>query len=111
MLYKITYLVKLYSIPLCLVVNNDQIRIHLIPIAIEITREIKGKKHIHVLRVEDKKQVSMVVFFVTNGCLLLIQVIFIGTMHICLSPSNEGKIKCITFNWHPTFSENYWFTL
>jgi hypothetical protein len=53
----------------------------------------------------------MMIFFITNGCLLPIQVIFIGTMHICLSPSNEGKTKCITFNWHPTFSKNHWFML
>jgi hypothetical protein len=71
MLYKITYLMKLYSIPLCLVVNNDQTRICLILIATERTWESKGTKHIQVLRVEDKKQVSMLVFFVTNGCYFL----------------------------------------
>jgi hypothetical protein len=48
---------KLYSIPLCLVVNNDQTRIHLIPIARERKWESKGTKHIQVLKVEDKKQV------------------------------------------------------
>jgi hypothetical protein len=53
----------------------------------------------------------MVVFFATNGYLLLGHVIFIGIMHRCLPPSNEGKIKCISFGWHLTFSEDHWYTL
>jgi len=53
----------------------------------------------------------MVVFFATNGYLLLGHVIFIGIMHRCLPLSNEGKIKCISFGWHFTFSENHWYTL
>jgi hypothetical protein len=46
MAYKIIYVVKLYFIPLCLMVNNDQIRIHLVPIVGERTWENKGIKHI-----------------------------------------------------------------
>jgi hypothetical protein len=43
---KLGYLVKFYSIPSCLVVNNDQTRIHLIPTFGEKTWENKGTKHI-----------------------------------------------------------------
>jgi hypothetical protein len=53
----------------------------------------------------------MAVFFVANGYLLLGHVIFVGTMHRCLPPSNEGKIKCISSGWHLTLSENHWYTL
>ncbi len=111
MVHKITYLMRLYSTPLCLVVNNDQIGIRLVPIALKKTWENKATKHIQVLRVEDKRHVSMVVFFVTNGCLCPRQVTFTSTMQTCLAPSNEGKIKCIKFGWHLTFSENHWSTL
>jgi hypothetical protein len=89
-------------------VNNDQIRIHLVPIVKERTWEIKGTKHIQVLRVEDKGQITMVVFYVTNGYLFPRKVIFTSIMHKCLLPSNERKIKCINSNWHLTFSENHW---
>jgi len=95
MVYKITYLMKLYFVPLCLVVNNDQTRIRLIPIVRERTWKSKGTKHIQVLRVEDNKQVSMVVFFITNGCLLPIQVIFTSIMHICSSPSNGENLSAL----------------
>jgi hypothetical protein len=107
MAYNITYLVKLYFIPLCLMVNNDQIKIHLVPIVGETTWESKGTKHIQVLGVEDKRQITMVVSSLANGYLFPRKVIFTSIMHKCLPPSNEGKIKCINSSWHLTFSKNH----
>jgi hypothetical protein len=46
--------VKVNNIPPTLVVNNDQIGVHLVPIVRKRTRENKGSKHIQVLKVEDK---------------------------------------------------------
>jgi hypothetical protein len=61
--------------------------------------------------VEDKRQVTLVVSSATNGNLLPRQVVFIGTTHRCLPPSNEGKLKCINLGWDFTLSENHWSTL
>jgi hypothetical protein len=55
MAYIIAYLMKLYSIPPCLVVNINQTRIHLVPTTIERAWESKGSKHVQVLRLEDKR--------------------------------------------------------
>jgi hypothetical protein len=88
--------VKLYSIPPCLVVNIDQIEIHLVPTVGERSWENKGSKHIQVLGVEDKRQVTLVVSFATNGNLLPGQVVFTCTTFRCLPPLNEGNLKKIT---------------
>jgi len=42
MAYKVVYLVKAYSIPLTLVVNNNQNGVHLVPNGVERTWEPKG---------------------------------------------------------------------
>ncbi len=109
--YKIAYLAKLYLIPPHLVVNTNQTRIHFVPIIGERTWENKGSKHIQVLGVEDKRQVTLVLSFVANGNLFPRQVVFTSTTHRCLPPSNEGKIKCINIGWDFTLSENHWSTL
>jgi hypothetical protein len=70
MVYKITYLMKLYSILRCLMVNIDQTGIHFVPTTGERTWENKGSKHIQVLRVKDKRQVTLMLSFTTNGNLL-----------------------------------------
>ncbi len=36
---------------------------------------------------------------------------FIGTIHHCLPPSNEGKNKCMSSSWDLTFNENHGSTL
>ncbi len=92
-------------------VNNIQTIIHLVSTIGERTWENKGSKHIQVLGVEDKKQVILVVSSVTNGNLFHGQVVFTGTTHRCLPPSNEGKLKCINSSWGLTFNENHWSTL
>ncbi len=53
----------------------------------------------------------MVVYSTTNGFLLPSQIMFIGTTHHYLPPSNEGKNKCMNSGWDFSFSENHWSTL
>jgi len=67
MTYHVIYVVKAYNIPPSLVVNSDETSIHLVPTARECTWESKGSKHIHVLGIEDKRQVTMVVSSSTAG--------------------------------------------
>jgi hypothetical protein len=46
MAYRVYYLMKTYPIPLALLVNNDQTRVHLVPKNGEKTWEPKGTKHV-----------------------------------------------------------------
>ncbi len=68
--YKVVYLVKIYNIPPTLVVNSDQTRVHLVPIVRKRTWENKGTKHIKVLRMEDKRQITIVVSSTVDGLFL-----------------------------------------
>ncbi len=43
---------------------------------------------------EDKRQIIMIICSTTNGYLLFEQVVFTNTTHVCLSPSNQGKMTC-----------------
>jgi hypothetical protein len=52
--YHVAYLTKAYGIPLSLIVNNDQIGIHLVPITREHIWESRGSKHINVFGIKDK---------------------------------------------------------
>jgi hypothetical protein len=56
MAHRYVYLLKAYSIPPTLVVNNDQIKVHLIPNKSEITWEPKATKHVQVLGLKDNRQ-------------------------------------------------------
>jgi hypothetical protein len=67
----------------------------------ERTWEKKGSKAIHVFGVEDKKQITIVISFATDGSSLLLQVIFRGSYHGCqchmvnsfeCSPTKYNKI-------------------
>jgi hypothetical protein len=57
----------MYNIPPCLVVNTDQIGVHLLPIGGDQTWERKGAKHIQVLGIENKRQITTIVSTSTNG--------------------------------------------
>jgi hypothetical protein len=70
MAHKVVFLAKAYNILVCLVVNIDQTRVHLVPTRGDRTWETKGAKHIQILGIEDKRQITSVVSFVTNGTLL-----------------------------------------
>jgi len=51
-------------------VNSDQTRVHLVPNGGERIWESKGTKHVQVLGLEDKRQMTMVVSLSTTGDLL-----------------------------------------
>ncbi len=86
-MHTVTYLVKTYNVPALIVINMDQIRIHLVPTCGEKIWGKKGSKYIHVLGVEDKRQIIIVVSSITNGSSLPLQIIFIGSTTRCL-PQN-----------------------
>jgi hypothetical protein len=60
--YCVAYRTKAYDISPSFIVNNDKIDIHLVPIARECTWESKSSKHVHVLGIEEKREVTMVVY-------------------------------------------------
>jgi hypothetical protein len=66
----VSYLARAYNIPPRLVVNSDQTRIHLVPITKECMWKNKDNKHVHVLGVENKKQIIIVISSSTNGIYL-----------------------------------------
>jgi hypothetical protein len=50
-----------------LVVNNDQTYVHPIPIVVEKTWESKRSKQLQILRVQNKRHITMVVSLARNG--------------------------------------------
>ena len=105
------YLVKIHSIAEELVVNTDQASIHLVPTGGARTWEEKNSKHVKVQRMEDKRQVIVVVSLATNGNILPFQMIFQGLTPRSLPPKNDGRVACEDNGWHLTFSSNHWSTL
>jgi hypothetical protein len=99
MAYKVVYLAKAYSIPPILVVNNDQTRIHLVPNGGERTWEPKGTKHVQMLGLEDKRQVTMVISFSATMDLLPPQMVFISSTLRTLPPNSKRKKYCINDGW------------
>jgi hypothetical protein len=61
MAHRVAYLVKVYNILMCLVVNIDQTRVHLVPVGGDRTWETRGAKHVQVLGIEDKRQTIVIV--------------------------------------------------
>jgi hypothetical protein len=98
MAHMVAYLVKAYNIPTCLVINTDQTRIHLVPTRGDRMWETKGTKHIQVLGIEDKKQITTIVSSSTNGTLLPLQIVFQGPTQSFTS-SHERRKKNLFFFW------------
>jgi hypothetical protein len=62
MVHRVAYLVKAYNVLASLVIiKHESIGIHLVLTSGEKTWEKKGSKYIHVLGVEDKRQITIVV--------------------------------------------------
>jgi hypothetical protein len=108
MVYRVTYLAKAYNIPPSLIVNSDQTSIHFVPTIGKCTWESRGSKHIHVLGIEDKWQVTMVVSSFAARILLPLQVIFIGNIVKTLPLNNQRKAMCVIDGWDLTYNENHW---
>jgi hypothetical protein len=95
MVCQVVYLVKVYNIPPTKLVNSDQTCVHPIPTTREKTWESEGPKHIQDLKVENKKTNYNGCIFNSKYFLLPLQIVFVSTIHHCLSPFNEGKDKCM----------------
>ena len=111
MTQRIAYLVKCYNVPCELVVNTDQTGIHLVPTGGTKTWEEKGSKHVAVIGIEDKRQVTVAVSSSLSGNILPFQVIFTGTTTRSLPPMNQGRKKCEEAGWHITHTSNHWSNL
>jgi hypothetical protein len=61
MTQRIAYLVKCYNVPCELVVNTYQTKIHLVPTGGTKTWKEKGSKHVDVIGIEGKRQVTVAV--------------------------------------------------
>jgi hypothetical protein len=111
MVYKVAYLIKAYDILATLVINIDQIGVHLIPTRGERTWEMKGKKNIHILGIDDKKQIIVAISSLINGNLLPLPIIFKGSTIKCLLPKTIGKVSYLITSFHLMYSINQWSTL
>lgn len=112
MAYHIVCLAKAYNIPPSFVVNSDKIDIHFVPISKKCTCVwSRGSKHIHVLGIKDKRQVTMVVPSSATRLLLPLQVNFTSIMPKTLLPNNQRKAMCLANGWDLTYSENHWCVL
>lgn len=96
----------MYDIPPSLVVDIDQIGIYLVSVGGK-TWKRRGTKHVKILGIEDKRQITMVVCSKAPGLLLSSQVVFTGTTTKFLPKDNEGKKKCLNEVWNFTFLENH----
>jgi len=77
MAFSVAALCSMHSVPDCLVVNSDQMGVHLKPFS-EHTYEVKGAKQVLSLGKEDKRQFTVLGRTVANGVLLPFQVVFQG---------------------------------
>ncbi len=111
MAHQVAYLVKMYTIPPCLVVNTYQTGVHLIPTRRDQTWERKGVKHIQVLGIEDKRKITIIVSSLAYGSMLPLQVMFQSTTSWALPPMNEGKKNCLSSGFHLTYNSNHLFNL
>jgi hypothetical protein len=104
---RVAYLVKVYNIPMCLIVNINQIGVHLVPTRGDWTWETRGAKHVEVLGIEDKRQITIVVSFSTERSLLLYKLCYKGQQIIHSHPMNHGRKKCSSIGFHLTYSSNH----
>ncbi len=70
--HRVAYLVKTYNVLASLVINTNQTRIHLVPTSGEKTWEKKGSKDIHVIKVENKRQIIVAISSAINGNFLFL---------------------------------------
>jgi hypothetical protein len=108
MAHRVAYLVKVYNIPLCLIINTNQIGVHLVPTGGNRTWETRGVKHVQVSWIEHKRQITIIS---TERSLLPLQVVFQKTTNHILPPMNHGRKQCSSIGFHLTYNSNYWSNL
>ena len=93
----------MYNIPPYLVINSDQIDIHLVPSVRRIIWDVKGVNDVKILGLKDKRQITCVIFSNALGELLPPQLIFTTTTNRCLPKYTEVKARCLEEGWHLIF--------
>jgi hypothetical protein len=81
--------------------------VHLVPTKGDQTWEIRIAKHVHVLGIEDKRQITIVVSPLAKRSLLPLQVVFQRTTNHTLPPINHGKKECYSIGFHLTNKSNH----
>jgi hypothetical protein len=107
MAHKVAYLVEVCNIPMCQIVNTNQIGVYLVPTRGNLTWETRGAKHVEVLGIEDKRQITIVVSSSIERSLLPLQVMFQGTTKHTLPPMNHGRKQCSSVGFHLTYNSNH----
>lgn len=110
MCHQIPYLMK-FTNSLFIGNNSDKTKVHLVPTKGKRTWEIKGKKHVKILGMDDKKQITIMVSSITSGLLLPFQIVFACNKFRFLPPPNDWRTKCIVDGFDFTFSTNHRSTL
>ena len=101
--YKVAYIAKFYSISSSFAVDSDQTGIHLIPAVGGKTWNAKGTKNVKILGMEDKRQITCVMYSSGSEERLPIQTIFTGKTIRCLPKQSDGNIKYIHARWQFIF--------
>ena len=89
------------EIPDDLILNWDHTGINIVP-GSTWTMDHKGKQHVELLALDDKRQITAVVCGSLSGNLLPFQLIYQGKTTGCLP-----KVK-LPKDWHITCTENHW---
>ena len=92
---------NLLEIPDDLILNLDHTGINIVP-GSTWTMDHKGKQHVELLALDDKRQITAVVCGSLPGNLLPFQLIYQGKTTGCLP-----KVK-LPKDWHITCTENHW---
>lgn len=107
MIDRIAVLVKRYKVNKNLIINFDQTGVHFIPKS-NSTYETKGARHVSVMGVEDKRQITAIIASSLTGHLLPLQLIFGGSTDKCEPMKSHRIIKA---QFHVTHSDNHWSTI
>ena len=94
--------IEMEEIPSDLVINWDQIGMHLVPSG-SWTMEKRGTKRVEISALDDKRQITAVFGCSLSGNFLPVQLIYAGTTSKCL-PKNVKFPN----DWHVTYSANHW---
>ena len=85
------------EIPPELVINWDHTTMKIMP-SCSWTMEKKGTKHVEIVAIDDKRQITALLACTLNGTFLPVQLFF------------RGKLISVAFpsDWHITHTENHW---
>ena len=100
-LIDIRAVVTLEEIPKDLILNWDHTGLNIVPTS-SWTMEEKGRKHVEIVALNDKRQITAVVCGTLNGHFLPMQLIYQGTTTACLPKTAFPK------DWLLSYTPNHW---